>query len=180
MVRLEWEVQVRFGRRVRHVSAAMSARWSLENISKEKNSFLKSTHSRWIPRKGGHCRQHSRGCGPRRVRGGRVGRSCRSWWRRSRPRPAALPATTTSGWRGQARDAWSPPVINTTDGSQERTVASLLLERKRANGDGCAKMACTCRARLMDQRWHSQDHKPGGTHGCPCWSCSSPEKYVWG
>ena len=180
MVRLEWEVQVRFGRRVRHVSAAMSARWSLENISKEKNSFLKSTHSRWIPRKGGHCRQHSRGCGPRRVRGGRVGRSCRSWWRRSRPRPAALPARTTSGWRGQARDAWSPPVINTTDGSQERTVASLLLERKRANGDGCAKMARTCRARLMDQRWHSQDHKPGGTHGCPCWLCSSPEKYVWG
>ena len=44
------------------------------------------------------------------------------------------------GVGGRARHAWSPPVINTTDGSQERTVASLLLERRGANGDGCGKM----------------------------------------
>ena len=45
------------------------------------------------------------------------------------------------GGGGQARHAWSPPVINTTDGSHERTVASLLLERRGANGDGCGKDA---------------------------------------
>ena len=79
-----------------HIRCKMESRKHL----KGKSCFLMPTDSRWIPRKGGHCRQHSRGCGPRRVRGGRVGRACRSWWRRSRPRPAALPATTTSGWRG--------------------------------------------------------------------------------
>ena len=38
------------------------------------------------------------------------------------------------GGGGQARDAWSPPVTNTTEGSQERTVSSaLLLGMRRSN-----------------------------------------------
>ena len=32
----------------------------------------------------------------------------------------------------------------------------------------------------MDQGWQSQDHKTGGTHLCPHWLCSTPEKEFWG
>ena len=79
---VSWQCEVMWG----------NVRRGLENLNQ-------STYSRWILHKGEHCRQHSRGSGQSRVRGGRVGRACRSWWRKSRPPPAASPAATTTTWR---------------------------------------------------------------------------------